>query len=91
MKQKIAVSVVAALLTATVLALAGEVYLRQTHSYIVSQQDQQRRLGLVEQNPALLIHYTAKEKRLIPGATVIVKHHALSVADLPININSAGF
>jgi len=90
-KKKIAVSIVAVLLTATVLALAGEVYVRRTQSYIVSQQEQQRRLGLVEQNPSLLIHYTPKGKRLIPGAKVIVKHHALSGADIPININSVGF
>jgi hypothetical protein len=59
-KLKIAVSVVAALLASTALALAGEVDLRRTQSYIVSQQEQQRRLGLVEQNPSLLIHYTPK-------------------------------
>lgn len=91
MKRKIAFAAVAALLPAMLLTLAGEIYLRRTRSYIVDQRQALRRLGFVEQNPALLIRFTPKGKRLIPGAKVIVKNHWLSGVDIPININSLGF
>jgi hypothetical protein len=50
-KQKIALLVVAVFSSTMLLGLAGEIYLRRNQSYIVAQQDNQRRLGLVEQNP----------------------------------------
>ena len=91
MKQKIALLVVAVLGSTTLLGLAGEIYLRRTQSYIVAQQDNQRRLGLVEQNPGLLIQQTPKGKRLIPGANVVIKNHWLSGRDIPVRINARGF
>jgi lysophospholipase L1-like esterase len=90
-KQKIALLVVAVLSTTMLLVVAGEIYLRRTQSYIVAQQDNLRRLGIVEQNPGLLIRYTSKGKRLIPGANVVIKNHWLSGRDIPVHINSLGF
>ena len=57
----------------------------------MAQQDNQRRLGFVEQNPGLLIQKTSKGKRLIPGAKVVIKNHWLSGRDIPVHINSLGF
>jgi lysophospholipase L1-like esterase len=94
-KQKIAAFVVVlfvVLIGTTMLAfVAGEIYVRRTQSYIVAQQDNQRRLGFVEQNPGLLIQNTAKGKRLIPGAKVVIKNPWLTGRDIPVRINSLGF
>jgi hypothetical protein len=90
-KQKIALLVAAVFGSTMLLGLAGEIYLRRTQSYIVAQQDNQRRLGLVEQNPGLLIQQTPKGKRLIPGANVVIKNHWLSGRDIPVRINARGF
>jgi hypothetical protein len=91
LKQKIALFVVSVLSTAMVVVVAGEIYLRRTQSYIVAQKDNLFRLGSVEQNPGLLIRYTSKGKRLIPGAKVVIKNHWVSGRDIPVHINSLGF
>ena len=91
LKQKIALFVVSVLSTAMVVVVAGEIYLRRTQSYIVAQKENLFRLGIVEQNPGLLIRYTSKGKRLIPGAKVVIKNHWVSGRDIPVHINSLGF
>jgi hypothetical protein len=74
------------------LVLGGELYLRRTQSYVVSQKESLiQRLGIIDQNPGLLVRTTPRGKRLIPGAKVIVKNHRLAGVDIPIEINSLGF
>jgi hypothetical protein len=91
-KLKIAAFVVILCGTPLLLAFAaGEVYVRRTQSFIVAQQQNQRRLGFVEQNPGLLIRNTPRGKRLIPGAKVVIKNHWLNGRDIPVRINSLGF
>jgi hypothetical protein len=55
LKQKIALFAVAVLSTTMLVVVAGEIYLRRTQSYIVAQKENLFRLGIVEQNPGLLI------------------------------------
>jgi hypothetical protein len=53
---------------------AGEVYVRRTQSFIVAQQQNQRRLGFVEQNPGLLIRIRLGETA-DSRAKVVIKNH----------------
>src|SRR5204863_3963757 len=45
----------------------------------------------IESDPELLIRYTPKGRRLIPGAHVRILNHRLSGLDVDMHINSLGF
>src|SRR5206468_12891350 len=53
--------------------------------------DRIRGVRWVEHNPAFLVLETPRGRRLIPGADVVIRNHALSHRDIPMRIDSAGF
>ena len=91
-RRAVVFSLVVSVLLSLGLGLAAEIRLRRTQSYVVSQKESLiQRLGLIDQNPGLLVRTTARGKRLMPGAKVIVRNHRLAGIDIPIEINSLGF
>lgn len=72
--------------------LALETFFRMRASHIVSQKESWlKKVGVIESDPGLLVRYTDRGRRLIPGARVLIRNHILSHRDVPININSLGF
>ena len=47
--------------------------------------------GFVEANPEFLVQDTARGRRFVPNARVIIRNHYLSKQDVPLDINSLGF
>lgn len=81
----------AVVLAAVVVPLAGaEIYLRQTGSRVIADRGSAS-LGGVVNDPAALIDYTPRGRRLIPNAHVLIRNHPLSRLDVRMDVNSHGF
>ena len=67
-----------------------EVYLRLTETHVVKRRS--RNLPLLAQSDAeLLVAYTLRGRRLVPGARVLIRNHRISRRDIIMEINSRGF
>jgi lysophospholipase L1-like esterase len=73
-----------------ILAVMAELYLRETATYI-TRSTLQKTNGLVEQDPEFLVESTARGRRLVPNASVVINNHFLSKRDIPVQTNSLGF
>ncbi len=80
------VTVVSLILT----LLLCEYYLRSEITHIVKK-ELAAQGGLVEANPEFLVQDTARGRRFVPNAHVVIKNHYLSKQDVQIDINSLGF
>lgn len=75
---------------AVVFLLAFELYLRLTRTQVVERDS--RSLPILALNDAeILVEYTQRGRRLIPGARVLIKNHRISGRDIVMEINSRGF
>lgn len=67
-----------------------EYYLRREVTYVV-QAEVAKSGGLIEANPEFLVQQTARGRRFVPNAHVLIKNHFLSQQDVHIDTNSLGF
>lgn len=67
-----------------------EYYLRREVTYVV-QGEVAKSGGFVEANPEFLVQQTARGRRFVPNAHVVIKNHFLSKQDVRMDINSLGF
>jgi len=73
-------------------AIASEIYLRKTSSYITEQNnDKVRSTPFIRHDPSMLIQQTTRGKRLVPNAHVMIHTHYGSGMDVMMDINSLGF
>lgn len=67
-----------------------EFYLRSEVTHIV-QAEIDKSGGFLEANPEFLVQYTARGRRFVRNAHVLIKNHFLSKQDIRIDTNSLGF
>jgi len=65
--------------------LGFELHLRRSAFHIAGEG------AVIERNPELLVRHTARGRRLVPNARVVIHNHHLSRRDVPMHINSLGF
>jgi len=85
----IARAILTAMLLCAVLVLF-EFYLRKEVTYVV-QAEIAKAGGFLEANPEFLVQQTARGRRLVPNAQVVIKNHYMSQQDVKIDTNSLGF
>ena len=76
---------------AALVAVALEVYLRRTATHVVEEKEStvlSRRFLLSTEK---LVRQTAKGRRLIPNAHVVIRNHGTSGRDVRMHVNSLGF
>jgi hypothetical protein len=91
--RKIAFALTVSIVVALVLGAGTEIYLRRTRSHIIAlkRTPLRHRLGISEQDAALIVSHTDRGRRIVPGAEVLIKNHYLSHIDIPFVVNSLGF
>jgi hypothetical protein len=89
-RRRLLLALLAALGMAALGLASYELYLRRTESHVVAQRRAGLAAGLLESDPEMLVRFTPRGKRLVPGARVVIRNHHLSGRDVPVAINSLG-